>query len=136
VAFPDGQGTDHGDPAIPPGRAGRDSKEALEKPECIGSVPIDWSRYVAFPQGGGSILMELPDACREETREPQVPVGEKVAWDIGDVAQMTGLGQRTIWRLVGEGKFPSPRKPEGCKRKLWLPDEVREWIAHAPPAPT
>ena len=56
-----------------------------------------------------------------------VPVKDKLAWSVREVAAMVGLGERTIWRMVDLGTFPKPR----CfgRRKLWLASEVKAWLA-------
>lgn len=45
------------------------------------------------------------------------------------VARLLGLGERTIFRIIGTKgtTFPKPRKIPGLRRKLWLRDDVLRW---------
>ncbi|WP_412031012.1 helix-turn-helix transcriptional regulator [Halomonas sp. M4R1S46] len=45
-----------------------------------------------------------------------------------EVAQWAGLGRTTIWRLVGQGRFPRPVKPApGATR--WRRKDLDRWAA-------
>ena len=52
--------------------------------------------------------------------------------DIGDIARLTKLGRRTIYRLVAEGKFPKQRHVG--RRSLWKADDVAAWVDSLPEA--
>ena len=51
--------------------------------------------------------------------------------DIKEVVQRTKHGERTIYRLVAEGRFPKPRK--SGSRNFWIPSELEEWAVSLPP---
>ena len=44
-----------------------------------------------------------------------------------DVKRLTGLGKTTIYKLMGEGKFP-PRVILTARTVGWLVCDVREWL--------
>ena len=46
---------------------------------------------------------------------------------LGEVITATGLARSTIYKLIGEGKFPVPVPLVG-RRVGWLESEVHEWI--------
>ena len=47
--------------------------------------------------------------------------------NVDHVAELTGLGARTIWRFAGSGQLPAPLKIGG--RRLWSRDQIENWIA-------
>ncbi|MFD2233164.1 helix-turn-helix transcriptional regulator [Phaeospirillum tilakii] len=47
---------------------------------------------------------------------------------IKDVVSQTGLGRSTVYKLIGEGLFPSPLHPVG-RASAWPESEVQRWIA-------
>ena len=44
------------------------------------------------------------------------------------VIEIAGLSKAMIYRLIREGKFPTPLKPGGTATR-WRESEVREWHA-------
>lgn len=43
------------------------------------------------------------------------------------VQQLVEFGKSKLYELVSEGRFPAPRKIEGCS--FWRESEVLAWIA-------
>lgn len=67
--------------------------------------------------------------------EPPAPMGaSSLAWTYNDVVRETGLGRRTIEKMVSNGQFPAPREATGQQRKTLLfdVDEVRAWFRSLP----
>ena len=58
------------------------------------------------------------------TRDAQADAA--LALRMGDVAQVTGLGRSTIYRLVAQDKFPSPVRPVD-RAIAWRRTEVERW---------
>ena len=52
---------------------------------------------------------------------------DRLLLTVQDIAKLTGLGVRTIWRLVSTSQFPEPVKIGRATR--WKADEVRQWCA-------
>lgn len=48
--------------------------------------------------------------------------------DVHKVADLTGLGVRTIWRFVAEGRFPRPLK-FGGKACRWLLADIEALVS-------
>lgn len=48
-------------------------------------------------------------------------------WRLPRVIAETGLSRPTIYRLMGDGKFPSNHAPRSARAKVWFEDEVRAW---------
>jgi prophage regulatory protein len=46
---------------------------------------------------------------------------------LDDVKNQTGLGRSIIYKMIGEGQFPSPVKITS-KSVAWPSNEVDEWI--------
>lgn len=46
---------------------------------------------------------------------------------LADVKQLTGLSQATIYRLVSDGRFPSPHKLTQ-RAVAWSESEVSDWL--------
>ena len=46
---------------------------------------------------------------------------------VAEVSRVTGLGERTIWRLAGSGDLPAPLKIGG--RRLWHLPTLEQFIA-------
>jgi prophage regulatory protein len=44
-----------------------------------------------------------------------------------DVQSATGLGRSTIYRLIGEKRFPVPVKVLGPRVSAWLASEIAAW---------
>ena len=45
------------------------------------------------------------------------------------VAELTGTGKSTLYRLVAKGRFPRPISPFGGHKKVWRLSDVNHWIA-------
>jgi prophage regulatory protein len=39
-----------------------------------------------------------------------------------------GISRSTLYRLVAEGRFPSPRKIGGTRISVWLSTDIDQWI--------
>jgi prophage regulatory protein len=46
-----------------------------------------------------------------------------------ELCLVTGLGRSTIYRLIAQGRFPSPIHPFGNTLAAWRNSEVAQWIA-------
>lgn len=44
------------------------------------------------------------------------------------VLERTGLSRPSIYRLMAEGKFPKPIKPQGLAAALWPAHAIDAWI--------
>ncbi len=51
----------------------------------------------------------------------------------GELATMLNIGQRTLWRLLAQGKLIEPVRIGGNTR--WRVDEVEAWIGEGCPEP-
>jgi len=56
-----------------------------------------------------------------------LPIGVKLMWSVAEVAAMTGIGERTIWRLVSKREFPLPVMRG--RSRLFFRAEVEDWLA-------
>lgn len=50
---------------------------------------------------------------------------------IDKVLALTGLGRSTLYRLMGKGYFPPPRKI-GKHTIAWRTDEIEDWLNNLP----
>jgi prophage regulatory protein len=46
-----------------------------------------------------------------------------------EVRALTGLGSSTLYRLIGQGRFPKQVHPLGNKLAAWRASEVHAWIS-------
>ena len=54
---------------------------------------------------------------------------ESIAYmDIFEVMALVKLKRTAIYRRIGEGVFPKPRKSKSGKRVLWVRSEVQSWL--------
>jgi len=44
------------------------------------------------------------------------------------VEALIGFGKSTIYRLIEQGKFPSPIYPAGTSISAWVASEVQDWL--------
>ena len=44
------------------------------------------------------------------------------------VMEMTGLGQRTVYQLVREKKFPPPTRVAVPNMTVWSSDVIEKWV--------
>ena len=51
---------------------------------------------------------------------------------VREVLQKVGFSRSTLYRLVGEGKFPRPVMLTGGKSVAWRDVEVQQWIDSRP----
>ena len=68
---------------------------------------------------------------------PAIPVRDKEAWSVEEVAGVLGFSVRQVWRLHSrDPHFPRARRPRlpGANRgrTVWVPDEIREWLKRQP----
>lgn len=49
-----------------------------------------------------------------------------------DVEEITGLSKSGLYKLIGEGRFPAPRRV-GSRAVAWRRDDVDAWITSRPP---
>lgn len=47
---------------------------------------------------------------------------------VEEVASLTGLGVRTIWKRLRAGKFPRPLPIPGVRATRWTRSSVESWI--------
>jgi hypothetical protein len=86
--------------------------------EVLSQLSISLSRLAEIidlrpPQDGG---------------KPEVPPGERIAWDLDAIARLTGQSRRHLERLRAEGQLPPPTAR--CKRRLlWDPRVIRDWLS-------
>jgi prophage regulatory protein len=52
---------------------------------------------------------------------------ESAWWRLPRVMEETGLSRSTIYRLMGQGEFPSNHGHQFARAKVWFEDEVRAW---------
>jgi len=52
----------------------------------------------------------------------------KAAFRMNELTEITGLGRSTIYVMVGEGRFPKPRKL-GTRAVGWLAEDVFLWLS-------
>ena len=75
------------------------------------------------------ITCRKPAASREAASNmggpPLPPAGDKML-NIKQVQPMVGLCKSMIYKLIGEKRFPAPRKVGRASR--WLMSEVLAWI--------
>ena len=50
------------------------------------------------------------------------------------VEDITGYSRVTLWRMIKNGEFPSPRKTGKGNRIGWLENEIAEWQHSLPRA--
>ena len=72
----------------------------------------------------------LPEHGRKRRSKPQptmLPMHERLAWDLDDIAALTGVSSRLLQRLRAAGKLPKPSVKLG-RRVLWSAAEIRRWV--------
>lgn len=57
-----------------------------------------------------------------------IPVRERILCTVQEACELVGLGERTIYRMITEGKFPKPVNP-GIDRVMFRVDEIIRWAA-------
>jgi prophage regulatory protein len=74
------------------------------------------------------VLAELCALAEPQTPAPELPVlPSPRVLRLADVSQRVGLCRSSIWRLVKEGIFPSPRRLS--QRAVgWVAEEVDQWL--------
>ena len=45
-----------------------------------------------------------------------------------EVSKLLGVHRQTVWRLVKDGKLPSPKPNPVSKRNLYAAREIREYL--------
>jgi predicted DNA-binding transcriptional regulator AlpA len=56
-----------------------------------------------------------------------VPIHDRLAWTLDDIAALLGVSRRLLERRLSTGRFPPPDL-RVSRRVLWLPSTVREWL--------
>ncbi len=49
--------------------------------------------------------------------------------DVGEVARLLSVGQRSLWRWISTGDFPPPDVALGRKFRRWRRETVLRWIS-------
>ena len=57
---------------------------------------------------------------------------EKLALNIHEVCEITGMGRRTVEKLVSMGEFPKPHRIRCTTLQRWDVSEVRAWFEAQP----
>jgi prophage regulatory protein len=47
---------------------------------------------------------------------------------LSEVMARCGLGRTSVYKLIGEGRFPAPVKTLGARASRWVEGEVDAWI--------
>jgi prophage regulatory protein len=55
------------------------------------------------------------------------PANQRPYLRVGEVAELTGISTREIWRMVSTGEFPKQVKLS-TKRSVWLRTDVDAWL--------
>ena len=64
---------------------------------------------------------------RHETRTPEVSPRQPQFLRLKEVTALIGLRVTTVYRYMGRGAFPQPRKFE--RSSYWVTSEINDWIA-------
>lgn len=78
----------------------------------------------------GLPVEEQPDTGRKRRAKPKpagLPLHERLAWDLEDIAALTSVSSRHLQRLRAAGKLPKPSVKLG-RRVLWSAAEIRRWV--------
>lgn len=69
------------------------------------------------------------DASGSRRRFDETSLRAKMHWSVPEAAFMTGLGVRSVWRLMSDprSRFPKPRRV--LRRTLLVAAEVMEFMA-------
>jgi predicted DNA-binding transcriptional regulator AlpA len=60
---------------------------------------------------------------------PVVPLRDRLAWSLADVARLLGLSRRHLERLRKDGSMPPPDIQLGRRRVLlWRPATINRWL--------
>jgi excisionase family DNA binding protein len=65
----------------------------------------------------------------EGSRAVQAAFGRLL--DVKQVAELLGLGERTVWSYAGSGKMPAPKHVG--RRRLWSLRELEKWVDNGCP---
>ncbi len=56
-----------------------------------------------------------------------VPIHDRLAWDLADIANLLGMSKRFLERERAAGKIPPPDIRLG-RRLLWRPATINRWL--------
>lgn len=90
----------------------------------------DWATRPAAPETPQPPVPRPRPADKSASRAPAIEAGfppGKRLLRLPEVSRMVGLGRSSIYRLVGLGTFPAPKKL-GAHSVAWLLSEVESWI--------
>ena len=57
----------------------------------------------------------------------EIPLDQRLTWDLNDIASVTGLSRRHFERFRQDGRMPAPDAKCG-RRILWFPKTIRMWL--------
>jgi predicted DNA-binding transcriptional regulator AlpA len=72
-----------------------------------------------FVRGGAAVTIATTVSCNSDHQQPPILV------DVKEVARMTFLSVRMVWRLTSSGEFPQPVRIGTATR--WRFEDVKEW---------
>ncbi len=55
------------------------------------------------------------------------PYGPSRLMTVGEVSQLAGLGESTVWEMSRDGRLPKPVKL-GARVTRWVSTEIEEWL--------
>jgi len=64
--------------------------------------------------------------------EPKAADGKPLLLRVGELAQLLGISERTVFRMQSAGKLPAPVRLTGAVR--WRFAEIEKWVAAGCPA--
>ena len=64
--------------------------------------------------------------------EPKAPDGKPLLLRVGEVAQLLGISERSVWRMQSAGKLPAAIRLAGSIR--WRRAEIEAWVSAGCPA--
>ncbi|MFI5459776.1 MAG: helix-turn-helix transcriptional regulator [Isosphaerales bacterium] len=73
----------------------------------------------------------IEPVARSNGRPPEahnvVPLRDRLAWDLTDIAALMGVSRRLLERQRSAGKLPPPDVRIG-RRCLWRPGTITRWL--------
>jgi predicted DNA-binding transcriptional regulator AlpA len=69
-----------------------------------------------------------PSSTPATDPSPAVPVQDRLLWNLKTIENLTGIPERTLFKLRSSGRMPQPDIRCG-RRCYWRPDTIREWIS-------
>lgn len=62
-----------------------------------------------------------------ETTPAPIPLDQRFALQLDEVAERIGVSTRTLERQLVAGEFPKPDRRVG-RTRLWKPETIRRWM--------